>query len=135
VRRLLAATLLLYCAPVLVIHGQDEDPFESPLSIEEMRDKQVVVQTTAGSFVIDLLPEAAPNHVGLIMQQVVDGEFDGTSFHGMVARGSSRAVTRSRKILRVEMNMAPGDWDWWPRSPATSNIPPAQCPQWVCPAI
>jgi peptidyl-prolyl cis-trans isomerase B (cyclophilin B) len=87
VRRLLAATLLLYCAPVLVIHGQDEDPFESPLSIEEMRDKQVVVQTTAGSFVIDLLPEAAPNHVGLIMQQVVDGEFDGTSFHGMVARG------------------------------------------------
>ncbi len=80
------ATLLLYfVAPVLVIHGQD--PFESPLSIEQMRDKQVVVETTVGSFVIDLLPDAAPNHVGLVMQQVADGGFDGTSFHGMVARG------------------------------------------------
>ena len=85
-RRLLAATLLLYFAvPVLVIHGQDL--FESPLSIEQMRDKQVVVETTAGSFVIDLLPDAAPNHVGLVMQQVAEGGFDGTSFHGMVARG------------------------------------------------
>ena len=80
------ATLLLYfVAPVLVIHGQD--PFESPLSIEQMRHKQVVVETTVGSFVIDLLPDVAPNHVGLVMQQVADGGFDGTSFHGMVARG------------------------------------------------
>tara|TARA_B110000116_G_scaffold254724_1_gene252504 strand:- start:1721 stop:2866 length:1146 start_codon:yes stop_codon:yes gene_type:complete len=85
VRRLLVATLLLYFIPVLVIHGQDL--FESPLSIEQMRDKQVVVETTVGSFVIDLLPDVAPNHVGLVMQQVADGGFDGTSFHGMVARG------------------------------------------------
>jgi peptidyl-prolyl cis-trans isomerase B (cyclophilin B) len=86
VRRLLAATLLLYFAvPVLVIHGQDL--FESPLSIEQMRDKQVVVDTTVGSFVIDLLPDVAPNHVGLVIQQVAEGGFDGTSFHGMVARG------------------------------------------------
>ena len=85
-RRLLAATLLLYFAvPVLVIHGQDL--FESPLSIEQMRDKQVVVDTTVGSFVIDLLPDVAPNHVGLVIQQVAEGGFDGTSFHGMVARG------------------------------------------------
>ena len=84
-RRLLVATLLLYFIPVLVIHGQDL--FESPLSIEQMRDKQVVVETTVGSFVIDLLPDVAPNHVGLVMQQVADGGFDGTSFHGMVARG------------------------------------------------
>ena len=85
VRRLLFATLLLCSAPVLSAHGQTL--FESPLAIEEMRDKQVVVETTAGRFVIDLLADAAPNHVGLIMQQVADGELDGTSFHGMVARG------------------------------------------------
>jgi peptidyl-prolyl cis-trans isomerase B (cyclophilin B) len=85
VRRLFSATLLLSFAPVAVMYGQDL--FESSLSIEQMREKQVVVETTAGSFVIDLLPDAAPNHVGLVMQQVAEGGFDGTSFHGMVARG------------------------------------------------
>lgn len=85
VRRLLTATLLLFCAPAWVTHGQEL--FESPFDIEQMRGKQVVVETTAGSFVIDLLADAAPNHVGLIMEQVAEGGFDGTSFHGMVARG------------------------------------------------
>lgn len=85
VRRVFFATLFLCSVSALLVQGQDL--FESPLAIEEMRDKQVVVETTAGRFVIDLLPEAAPNHVGLIMQQVAEGELDGTSFHGMVTRG------------------------------------------------
>ncbi len=85
VRRLLLATLLLWIAPIPAIHGQGS--FVSPLSIEQMRNKQVVVETTEGTFVIDLLPDAAPNHVGLIMGQIAEGGFDGTSFHGMVTRG------------------------------------------------
>lgn len=61
--------------------------FVTPLGLDEMRDKQAVVETTTGTFVIDLLPEAAPNHVGLFLQSVDDGRYDGTAFHAMVARG------------------------------------------------
>ena len=78
-------TLLLWHIPVMARGGQD--PFVTPLSIEQMRNKQVLVETTEGMVVIDLLPDVAPNHVGLIMEHVADGGFDGTSFHGMVLRG------------------------------------------------
>jgi len=64
-----------------------QDPFVATLPIEEMREKQLVFETTEGTVVIDLLADAAPNHVGLIMQQVTEGVFDGTSFHRMVLRG------------------------------------------------
>ena len=64
-----------------------QEMFVTPLSLDEMRDKQAVVETTAGTFVIDLLPEAAPNHVGLFLQSVNEGTYDGTAFHAMVARG------------------------------------------------
>jgi peptidyl-prolyl cis-trans isomerase B (cyclophilin B) len=66
---------------------QERELFVTPLSLDEMRDKQAVVETTQGTFVIDLLPGAAPNHVGLFLRMVEDGTYDGTSFHGMVARG------------------------------------------------
>ncbi len=78
-------TLLLCHTPVMARGGQD--PFVTPLSVEQMRNKQVVIETTEGMVVIDLLPDAAPNHVGLIMGHVADGGLDGTSFHGMVPRG------------------------------------------------
>lgn len=64
-----------------------QELFVTPLGLDEMRDKQAVVETTAGTFVIDLLPEAAPNHVGLFLQTVEEGTYDGTAFHAMVARG------------------------------------------------
>ena len=63
------------------------EPYVTPLALDEMRDKQAVVETTQGRFVIDLLPEAAPNHVGLFMRMVADGVYDGTMFHRVVARG------------------------------------------------
>jgi peptidyl-prolyl cis-trans isomerase B (cyclophilin B) len=66
---------------------QEQEPFVTSLTLDEMRDTQAVVETTEGTFVIDLLPVAAPNHVGLFLRMVEDGTYDGTSFHGMVARG------------------------------------------------
>ncbi len=39
-------------------------PFTTPLTAAEMANKQAVVTTTAGPFVIDLRPDLAPNHVG-----------------------------------------------------------------------
>ena len=77
--------LLLVTAPLTA--QQAREPFVTPLTLDEMREKQAVVETTQGTFVIDLLPESAPNHVGLFLRMVEEGTYEGTSFHGMVARG------------------------------------------------
>lgn len=61
--------------------------FTSPLSLEEMRGKQAVVETERGEIVIDLRPEAAPNHVGYFITQARDGAYDGTTFHRAIKHG------------------------------------------------
>lgn len=52
-----------------------------------MRNKQAVVDTSGGSFVLQLLPDAAPNHVGLFMKLARDGAYAGTTFHRVVRYG------------------------------------------------
>ena len=49
--------------------------------------KQAVVETSAGTFVIDLMPEAAPNHVAYFTKLAQDGAYDGTTFHRVVKYG------------------------------------------------
>ena len=62
-------------------------PFTSPLSLAEMSGKQAVLETTAGRIVMDLLPEAAPNHVGHFISRAREGAYDGTTFHRAIALG------------------------------------------------
>jgi cyclophilin family peptidyl-prolyl cis-trans isomerase len=66
---------------------QTPAPFTTPLSLEQMKGKQAVVDTSLGTFVIDLLPEAAPNHVGYIIKLAGEAAYDGTTFHRMVKFG------------------------------------------------
>ena len=54
--------------------------FKTPLTAAEMAHKQAVVETSAGTFVIDLDPELAPNHVGYFMKLASDGTYNGTIF-------------------------------------------------------
>src|SRR5262245_8146386 len=61
--------------------------FTTPLSLDEMRNKQAVVETDLGTMVIDLLPEAAPNHVGYFIKNAQDGTYAGTVFHRVVRQG------------------------------------------------
>jgi peptidyl-prolyl cis-trans isomerase B (cyclophilin B) len=61
--------------------------FTTPYSLDEMRGKQAVVETTMGTIVLSLLPEAAPNHVGLFMARAREGAYDGTIFHRVVRHG------------------------------------------------
>lgn len=61
--------------------------FTSPYSLEEMRGKQAVVETTNGTFVIQLLPESAPNHVAFFMSEARGGTFTGTVFHRVIPHG------------------------------------------------
>ena len=49
--------------------------------------KQAVVETTAGTFIIDLTPETAPNQTAYFMKTAAEGGYDGTIFHRMIPRG------------------------------------------------
>jgi cyclophilin family peptidyl-prolyl cis-trans isomerase len=62
-------------------------PFQTPLSVKELTNKQAVVNTTAGTFVIDLRPDLAPNHVGYFIRLAREGAYKGTTFHRIIRLG------------------------------------------------
>jgi cyclophilin family peptidyl-prolyl cis-trans isomerase len=49
--------------------------------------KQALVETSIGSFVIDLAPESAPNQVAYFTKIAQSGGYDGTTFHRVVKNG------------------------------------------------
>lgn len=49
--------------------------------------KQAVVETSAGTFVIDLAPDQAPATAAYFMKVAQEGGYDGTTFHRMVKYG------------------------------------------------
>jgi peptidyl-prolyl cis-trans isomerase B (cyclophilin B) len=95
--------------------------FTTPLSPGEMRDQQAVVETTRGTFVIALLPEAAPNHVGYFITQARAGAYAGTTFHRVIKYGivqggdpiskdpakAAQYGTGGLNVLRAEINQEP----------------------------
>jgi peptidyl-prolyl cis-trans isomerase B (cyclophilin B) len=62
-------------------------PFVTTMSVAEMTNKQAVVNTSAGTFVIDLRPDLAPNHVGYFIKLARDGAYNGTTFHRLIRYG------------------------------------------------
>ena len=66
-------------------------PFATNLSLADMANKQAVVNTSAGTFVIDLKPELAPNHVGYFIKLAGEGAYNGTIFHRVVRHGIVQA--------------------------------------------
>ena len=62
-------------------------PFKTSLTPAEMTNKQAVVTTTKGAFVIDLRPDLAPNHVGYFMKLARDGAYTRTTFHRVIRMG------------------------------------------------
>ena len=62
-------------------------PYTATLPVEKMRNKQAVVTTSLGDIVIELLPEAAPDHVGYVMKLAEEHAYDGTTFHRAILRG------------------------------------------------
>lgn len=57
------------------------------IPIEQMRNKQAVFETTMGTFVLQLHPEKAPNHVAYLMKLANDGAYVGTLFHRVIRYG------------------------------------------------
>ena len=62
-------------------------PFTNTLTAEQMANKQAVVNTSVGTFVIDLKPDLAPNHVGYFMKLAREGAYHGTTFHRVIKHG------------------------------------------------
>jgi peptidyl-prolyl cis-trans isomerase B (cyclophilin B) len=61
--------------------------FTSMLPAAELQNKQAVLDTSYGTIVLDLLPEAAPNHVAHFITRAREGAYDGTTFHRVIAMG------------------------------------------------
>jgi len=66
--------------------------------------KQAVVETSLGTFVIDLTPEGAPNQAAYFTKTATDGGYDGTIFHrvikyGMVQGGDPLTKDPSKRAL------------------------------------
>jgi peptidyl-prolyl cis-trans isomerase B (cyclophilin B) len=72
---------------LVLLQAPKGPPYKTPLAMEEMARKQALVDTTAGTFVIDLQPEAAPNHVGYFMKLAREGAYNGTLFHRIISMG------------------------------------------------
>jgi peptidyl-prolyl cis-trans isomerase B (cyclophilin B) len=54
---------------------------------EQAPPKQAVLDTTAGTIVMDLLADKAPNHVALFIKTAESGGYDGTTFFRMIKHG------------------------------------------------
>jgi peptidyl-prolyl cis-trans isomerase B (cyclophilin B) len=61
--------------------------FTSTLPAAELQNKQAVLETTYGTLVLDLLADAAPNHVAHFITRVREGAYDHTMFHRVIAMG------------------------------------------------
>ncbi len=69
---------LLVLAGVVLVPG---------LSSAQSGAQQAVIETSAGTIVLDLLADKAPAHVALFIQTAREGGYDGTIFHRMVRHG------------------------------------------------
>jgi cyclophilin family peptidyl-prolyl cis-trans isomerase len=75
--------------PLLVVLLTLLEPqfFTSTLPASEIQNKQAVVETSAGTIVLDLLGEAAPTHVAHFITRAKEGAYNGTTFHRVIAMG------------------------------------------------
>jgi peptidyl-prolyl cis-trans isomerase B (cyclophilin B) len=73
----------------LMLFGLLQAPafFTSTLPPAELQNKQAVLETAYGTIVLDLLADAAPNHVAHFITRAREGAYDGTVFHRVIAMG------------------------------------------------
>src|SRR5262245_53216283 len=57
------------------------------LAAQASKPMQAVIDTSAGTFVIDLTPETAPNQTAYFMKVAGQGGYDGTVVHRMIKYG------------------------------------------------
>ena len=80
--RRIAIALLLFAASFDL-----KDSASGVLLAQVRQTRQAVIDTTAGTIVMDLLADKAPSHVALFMKTAESGGFDGTTFFRMIKFG------------------------------------------------
>jgi peptidyl-prolyl cis-trans isomerase B (cyclophilin B) len=80
-------TFVLLLVELQTAGPRTAQPYTTRLTPEQMRNKQAVVETAAGTFVIDLRPDLAPNHVGYFMKLATEGAYARTTFHRLMKMG------------------------------------------------
>lgn len=78
-------------------------------------ENTIIMDTTKGEVVIELLPDVAPNHVARIKELAREGFYDGVVFHrvidGFMAQGGDPTGTgtggSSKPNLKAEFNATP----------------------------
>ena len=93
--RLCACLMAAFSAAPAFAQGKPAKPaapappalFTTPLTLDQMRGKQAVIETSAGRIVLDLLPDQAPNHVGYFIKLAGEGAYNGTTFHRLIRHG------------------------------------------------
>jgi peptidyl-prolyl cis-trans isomerase B (cyclophilin B) len=89
---LLGAAVLAVAAPATPAGAQARRPaapkvYTATHPLAAMQQKQAVVTTSRGDIVIELLPEAAPDHVSYLMKLAETRAYDRTTFHRAILRG------------------------------------------------
>jgi peptidyl-prolyl cis-trans isomerase B (cyclophilin B) len=77
----------VFSAAALLMSSGSAMWIEGPALLAQSPPRQAVVETSAGRFVIDLAPEAAPNQVAFFTKTAAEGGYNGTTFHRAVKYG------------------------------------------------
>ena len=89
---------------------------------DDLKQLQEVVDTSAGSFIIEFYPDQAPNHVRKFIELARQGFYKGTIFHSMVAHGVVQGGDPETKDLRARARYGTGGFNMGLK-PEISSIP------------
>jgi peptidyl-prolyl cis-trans isomerase B (cyclophilin B) len=92
---------------------------------DDLKQLQAVVNTSAGSFVMEFYPDEAPNHVRKFIELARQGFYNGTIFHSMVAHGIVQGGDPETKNPNARAKYGTGGFNMGLK-PEFSKIPFAQ---------
>src|SRR5689334_11697336 len=89
---------------------------------DDLRQLQAVVNTTAGTFIMEFYPDEAPNHVRKFIGLARVGFYNGTTFHSMVAHGIVQGGDPETKNPQGRARYGTGGFEKG-TGPEISNLP------------
>ena len=89
---------------------------------EDPKQLQAVVETSAGSFIVEFYSDQAPNHVRKFIELARQGFYNGTTFHSMVAHGIVQAGDPESKNPQARAKYGTGGFNLGLK-PEISNVP------------
>lgn len=89
---------------------------------EDPKQLQAVVDTSAGSFIMEFYPDQAPNHVRKFIELARQGFYNGTTFHSMFAHGIVQAGDPESKNPQARAKYGTGGFNLGLK-PEISNVP------------